>query len=66
MSNPLIELALEEIEANAAGNDGENAVALVSRWRASAATAEDLQVLKDYMVRIAAEVVKASGGPHGN
>jgi hypothetical protein len=59
-------MALEEIEANASGNDGENAVALVSRWRASAATPEDLQVLRDYMARIAAEVVKAAGGPLGN
>lgn len=58
MTNPLTELALEELEAKAEAPGGENALALVNRWRAGAATAEDLQVLKDYMTRIAEEVVK--------
>jgi hypothetical protein len=66
MNNPLIELALEEIETTAQGPEGENALALVHRWRAGAATAEDLQVLKDYMVRIAEEVVKASAAMSSN
>jgi hypothetical protein len=66
MINPLTELALEELEATAQAPGGENALALVNRWRMGAATAEDLQVLKDYMARIAEEVSKASNSVASN
>jgi hypothetical protein len=66
MTNPLTELALEELAADADGPGGENALALVNRWRAGAATPEDMQVLRDYMVRIAAEVVRAASGAPSN
>jgi hypothetical protein len=66
MTNPLTELALEELEADAQGTGREDALALVGRWRAGSATAADVQLLKQYMERIAAEVVKASAAIASN
>jgi hypothetical protein len=64
MTNPLTELALEELEGQTDGPGRESAVALVARWRAGAPTTDDLRVLRELMVKIAEEVMRAStGGP---
>ena len=60
MINPLTEMALEELESGAEGPDGERALALIGRYRAGAATVEDLQLIREHVARITAEVVKAS------
>ena len=64
MLNPLTEMALEDLETRAEGDEGEKALAVVNRYRAGAATPEDLQLIRDHVARITEEVVKAAALAH--